>query len=118
MKMFLVKMVGNGAIVAGLLILLGDASFIGALGAAVGLTVIAYLLGDLVVLPKTNNFIATGVDAVLAFVLLWGLSSNAGWNNSLGELLVITLALGVFEYAFHEMLYRTDYFRGNRKIRI
>ncbi|WP_054955557.1 DUF2512 family protein [Paenibacillus dakarensis] len=116
MKMFLVKMLGNGAIVVGLLMLLGDASFIGALGTALALTVIAYLLGDLVVLPKTNNMIATAVDAVLAFVLLWGVSSNADWNISMGDLLIITLALGVFEYIFHEMLYRTDYHRGKRKI--
>lgn len=118
MKMFLIKMLGNGAIVIGLLMLLGDASFIGALGAALVLTIIAYLLGDLVILPKTNNLMATAVDGVLAYVLLWGISSNAQWNHSLVDLLIITLALGVFEYFFHSMLYRTDYFRGERKIRL
>lgn len=118
MKMFLVKMVGNGAIVVGLLMLLGDASFIGALGAALALTIIAYLLGDMVILQKTNNITATAVDAVLAFVLLWGISTNAEWNISVGDLLIITAALGVFEYIFHEMLYRMGYFEGDRKINI
>ncbi|KKO53647.1 DUF2512 family protein [Paenibacillus sp. DMB20] len=116
--MFLIKMIGNGVIVVGLLMLLGDATWIGALGTALALTVIAYMFGDLVVLPLTNNWIATAVDGVLAFILLWGISGTALWNHSLGDILVITLVLGMFEYFFHSMLYRTDYFRGERKIRI
>lgn len=118
MKMFLVKMLGNGAIIIGLLMLLGDATFIGALSTALTLTVISYLLGDLVVLPKTNNIIATAADAVIAFILLWGISSYSNWDHSIGDLLVITAVLGVFEYIFHSMLYRTDYFQGPRKIKL
>lgn len=111
-------MIGNGVIVVGLLLLLGNATWMGSLGTALALTVVAYLLGDLVVLPKTNNWVATAVDGVLAFILLWGISRASLWNHSLGDILVITLVLGMFEYFFHSMLYRTDYFRGDRKIRI
>lgn len=114
-KMFLIKLLGNGVIVVGLLMLLGDASFIGALGTALALSVIAYLLGDLFVLPKTNNMIATAVDAVLAFVMLWAISSNADWNHSMVDLLIITVVLGMFEYVFHTMLYRTDDFKRTDK---
>lgn len=115
--MFLVKLIGNGVIVAGLLMLLGGASFIGATTTALALTLIAYLLGDLIILPKTNNAVATAADAFLAFMLLWGISRTSGWEISIAELILIVAVLGVFEYIFHTMLYRTGYFSGARKIR-
>lgn len=33
------------------------------------------------------------------------------------ELILIVAVLGVFEFIFHTMLYRTGYFSGARKIR-
>lgn len=100
MKMFLIKMIGNGVIVVSLLMLLGNATWMGSLGTALALTVVAYLLGDLVVLPKTNNWVVTAVDGVLTFLLLWGISRIALWNHSLGDILVIMLVLGMFRYFF------------------
>ncbi len=73
---------------------------------AVVLTVVAYLLGDLMVLPRYGNTTATVLDAVLAAVVI-GLSdwmingfvtlTPAGWVLFLG-----ILAIG--EWFFHKYL--------------
>ena len=55
------------------------------------LGVISYLLGDLYVLPRWNNMIATLADFGLAFLVIWLM----GMPLSLG----IVMAIG--EYCFH-----------------
>jgi hypothetical protein len=109
MNKLLLKIVGNGIVVVGLLMLFTEGSFIGALAAAVALSIIAYLLGDQMVLRKTNNGVATVADAVLAAIYLWAVVDFANWSLSLGELLTIVIVLGAFEYFFHSLLLKDNH---------
>jgi len=94
----------NGIIVIPLLMWFTEATFLGALLAAVVLCAIAYLVGDQIILRMSNNSIATIADAVLTFVYLWIVSTLADWSLSFTELLVITAAVAVVEIIFHRQL--------------
>ncbi|MEF2966005.1 DUF2512 family protein [Paenibacillus sp. M1] len=117
MDKILVKLLGNGVIVMAMLLMLSNASFIGSLLTAIALTAVAYLFGDLFVLPRTSNIVATLTDAVLAFALIWAISANAGWTMSLGEILSTVIILGVFEYALHSWMLR-DGIRRDPSVRV
>lgn len=114
MDKLLIKFVANGAIVVILLMMLSEATFLESLITAVVLSLIAWFLGDQMILRKTNNWVATVSDAVLAFVVLWAAAAVADWNDlTFGDMLVVVAVLGVFEYFFHQYLLRDkDYQRG------
>jgi hypothetical protein len=70
------------------------------------LTVVAYLLGDLVILRRTTNIIATIADFGLAFVLLWLVGTymiNGGVNWFMASL-VSAIVIGVLEAVFHRLV--------------
>ncbi|MUG88897.1 DUF2512 family protein [Paenibacillus timonensis] len=113
MDKFLVKLLGNGIILIAMLMILSNALFISALLTALALSILAYLFGDLFVLPRTNNSIATLVDALLIFVFLWAIAANAEWTLSFGEMLTITLMVGVFEWFLHGWLLRDGIHRDS-----
>ncbi|WP_334072802.1 MULTISPECIES: DUF2512 family protein [Paenibacillus] len=117
MDKILVKLLGNGVIVVAMLMVLSNASFIGSLLTALALSALAYLLGDLFVLPRTNNIVATLCDFVLAFAFIWAISANADWTLSMGEIFSIALVLGLFEYAFHIWLLK-DGIRRDENVRV
>jgi hypothetical protein len=106
MEKLIVKLLVHGVMITALLVALSDATIGAALMAALGIGIVAYLLGDLLILPKTNNIIATVSDAVLVFLMLWVIGETAGWTLSFGDMLIITLLAGVFEYFFHIWLLR------------
>ena len=97
----LVKMIASAAVVVGLTMWFGDASFLSALLIAVLLGAIAYVLGDMMVLPAAGNIAATVGDAALSYLILWGASSLLDWNLSYFEIFVVAFILGVFEFFFH-----------------
>ncbi|UQZ33314.1 hypothetical protein C2I18_06920 [Paenibacillus sp. PK3_47] len=106
MEKLIVKLLVHGVMITALLVALSNATVGYALLAALGIGIVAYLLGDLVILPKTNNIIATVSDAVLVFLSLWVIREAAEWTLSFGDMLIITLLAGVFEYFFHIWLLR------------
>ncbi|WP_458120624.1 DUF2512 family protein [Paenibacillus sp. Z6-24] len=106
MDKILTKLVVNGVVVIASLMLLSNAGFWGSLVTAVVLGALAYVIGDMLVLPATNNTIATVCDAVLAYLVLWAASAMAGWTMSFVDLLVPVVIVGVFEYVFHMWLLR------------
>ncbi|WCK52685.1 YndM family protein [Aneurinibacillus sp. Ricciae_BoGa-3] len=69
------------------------------------LTVVAYLLGDLFVLPKSGNMMATASDFILAFIAVWAMGR---WLGGPGQYIVpalisaIVIATG--EWFFHRYL--------------
>ncbi|MBS4172278.1 YndM family protein [Bacillus sp. FJAT-49736] len=65
---------------------------------------ISYIIGDLIVLPKSNNVVATAVDLGIAFSVIWGLNAySLNYHNTLlyFSSLIGALAITVFEYFFH-----------------
>jgi len=104
MGKFLLKALLNGVIVVPLLLWFGTVSFWEAVAAAAVLTVIAYFLGDRIILPATNNLTATIADFGLAYVYVWMVGSFLNWNVSLGETFWIALGVAAVELLFHAML--------------
>ena len=98
---FVIKWVLNGIIVTSLLMWYGDVGFWPAFIAASLLTVIAYLLGDQVLLRNTNNIVATISDFLLAAVYLGVVEYFYDWGLSFGEIGVISALVAVAEWVYH-----------------
>lgn len=110
----LVKAVINGIILVPFLIWFSGASLLGSMLAAVGLTIIAYLVGDQLILRATNNVIATVADAFLAFVYLWMVASFFHWTLRPGSLLFTIVALAIGELFYHGFLQLYDRTRARQ----
>ncbi|MCD9023296.1 DUF2512 family protein [Cohnella silvisoli] len=65
---FVMKWILDGAVVVLLLMYFADVPFIEAVIAVTALTIIAYGVGDQVILRSTNNAVATLADGVLGFL--------------------------------------------------
>lgn len=80
-----------------------DMSFSNVFLISLVLGISAYLIGDLFILSRTNNTIATIADMGLAFAIIWVMGSNLTYGNSLFfPSLISAICLGVFEYFFHK----------------
>jgi len=63
----------------------------------------SYVIGDLFLLPKTNNTIATLADFGLAFMIIWILGESLTYGESLLMASLISAAgIALFEYFFHK----------------
>ncbi|NGQ93805.1 DUF2512 family protein [Brevibacillus sp. SYP-B805] len=77
-----------------------------AVWAFLGLSLFSYLVGDRVILPKTNNTFASFADFLLSFSLLWTASIVFLQTFSLSGLFLTSFALSVVEYLYHSYLLR------------
>lgn len=111
MGKFFVKLIVNGVIVAPLLYWFTEADIGSAIVAAAALCLVAYVIGDQIILRATNNTIATIADAVLAFLFLWAAAYVMDWSLSWSELLVIVVLLGAAEIFIHRLM-RMDDWKG------
>ncbi len=74
---------------------------------ALTVTIIAYLIGDLFILAKSNNTVATLSDAGLAFITIWAF--NFIYRNariSLTDALIAAVVLAVGEWIYHKYVRR------------
>ncbi|MFB4323701.1 DUF2512 family protein [Priestia sp. BR_2] len=106
MDKVLVKLFVHGAMITAIIVGLSNATFASAAIAALGIGVASYLVGDLLILPRTNNMVATIADAGLVLVLLWLISELANWTLEFPVILLIVVLAGIFEYFFHIWLLR------------
>ena len=89
------------------LLLLSDLSFGRILFLSIIITVISYLIGDMVLLPATNNAVATIADMVLNTIVIY--LFNFIWNiNSITFItaLLSGILLGIGEFYFHKIIDR------------
>ncbi|MED1436560.1 YndM family protein [Bacillus mycoides] len=85
------------------------------------ITGVAYLIGDLFILPKYGNMVATIADFGLSFVGIWALTyllTNININRNIGaSAFFATLLIGVAEIFFHiymkKVVLHTD--KGSRE---
>jgi thiamine transporter ThiT len=85
--------------------LMYDMSFTNVLLISLVLGLASYVIGDLFLLPKTNNTIATLADFGLAFMIIWILGESLTYGESLLVPALISAAgLAVFEYFFHKYI--------------
>lgn len=76
---------------------------------AVALTVIAYVIADLGVLPNFGHWTAVVVDAILAFLTIWAAQFVVrAMTISFTAAAVTAVIIGVGEYFFHSWLQRAN----------
>jgi membrane protein HdeD len=100
----LVKLLLNGILAVPLLMWFCEAGFVEAALISIVLSAIAYVAGDRMILPLTNNTIATISDFLLAFIVLWTVGSVMDWTLSFGEIAIISLAVAAVEVWYHHYL--------------
>jgi hypothetical protein len=105
---FVIKALLNSLVVVPLLLWFTEASFAAAVVTSLLLSIVAYFIGDQMILRFTSNAIATLADAVLAFAFLWMAADMQGWSLSMSELISIVILLGFVEYLLHSWLIRDD----------
>jgi hypothetical protein len=114
-KALLIKFIMILAVLWIVFTLMFDAEFSDTLLMSVALTIVAYVIGDLLILSKAGdrnksdgdfkkrNTIATISDAILTFIVLWALGEallNPDDNVVMASL-ISTVVIGIGEWFFH-----------------
>jgi hypothetical protein len=98
------------SILAVLFIILGifyDMSFGNVLWISVVLTLVSYLIGDLLIFRRTNNTMATISDFAIAFLVIWLMGENLTYGDSLiMPALIAAAGIALFETFFHKYVAR------------
>lgn len=69
------------------------------------LGVVSYLIGDLLILPRTNNSIATAADFGLSLFVIWIMSMALTTGGNLFMMsLIAAVGTTIFEYFFHKLM--------------
>ncbi|WP_449621442.1 YndM family protein [Robertmurraya sp. Marseille-Q9965] len=69
------------------------------------LGIVAYLIGDLGVLPRTSNIVATLADFALALLVVWLMISWLTASTTAFTMALITaIGVAIVEYFFHKYL--------------
>jgi hypothetical protein len=85
--------------------LMYDMSFTNVFLISLVLGLASYVIGDLFLLPKTNNTIATMADFGLAFMIIWLLGESLTYGESLLlPSLIAAAGVALFEYFFHKYM--------------
>lgn len=104
-KAIAIKFIATLALLYIILGLFAGMSFGNVLLITIVLGVIAYIIGDLAILSRTNNSIATVADFGLAFLVIWLMSDTLTVGDNLFTTsLLAALAVAVFEYFFHKYM--------------
>lgn len=87
------------------LLLFGNFNFTNILWISLAITLISYIIGDNILLPATNNTVATIADVILALVTIYLV--NYLWIKNrfpFFAALVAAVALGIGEWFFHKLI--------------
>lgn len=106
LKMLLNKMMFGGIVVWIILALLGGVNWLAALLISVGLVVMSYVIGDLLLLPQAGNLVSTIADGGLAYLYFWSLNLFGIQVNAIAVLLSVVSVLVVEGLIFHPYLKR------------
>lgn len=93
------KSIANGIPAILILTLFGGVDLIAAILLALALTAIAYLLGDMLILPAAGNIVAATADAGLAILFLWFIRSLGVFIEP-AAIMWTGIALGLVEGLF------------------
>lgn len=103
-----IKFIMTAIVLEIVLLLFSDLSFLNILGLSLILTLIAYIIGDMVILPITNNAVATVVDIglTLAIIYLFNYLWNTG-NIPFFSAIIAGAMIGGGEWFFHKIVDRS-----------
>ncbi|AAU21871.1 DUF2512 family protein [Bacillus licheniformis] len=93
-------------------------SFENTLFITIVLGAVSYLLGDLFILPKTNNITATLADLGVAFLVVWlmALAMGTAANTAALAAFFAAVAMAIGEYIFHFYLMNKGLGSPNRRM--
>jgi hypothetical protein len=103
----LIKFVMTAFVLEIVLLLLTDLTFGSILWISLVLTVVAYIIGDNIILPAINNMVATIADIGLAVIVIY--LFNYVWDTTdipFLSALVAAAVIGVGEWFFHKFIDR------------
>ncbi|MDN4074374.1 YndM family protein [Fictibacillus terranigra] len=107
LRALLIKFIASFAILYIVLGFVDDVSFRDIFTISLVLTVVAYALGDLTILPRTNNTVATVSDFVLAFAVIWSMSETMTYQeNTFFNSFIASLGIAIVEYFYHKYVSR------------
>ncbi|WP_158553365.1 YndM family protein [Peribacillus saganii] len=73
------------------------------------LTLAGYIIGDLLILPRTNNSVASAADFGLSFLVIMWLSSIITYEDDLlTASLISAIAVTLMEFLYHKFVARID----------
>ena len=104
----LLKFIITAVVLELILLNLTALSFGSILVIALTVTVLAYLIGDMAILPRSNNTVSTIADIGLSFVTI--LLFNyifPGAAISFFDALIASIGIGVGEWIFHKFVSRS-----------
>lgn len=82
---------------------------------AVSLNAVAYIIGDLIILPRTNNYIATLADFGISLIMIWSLVSGmTAVENPVYITLIAATLIAMAEYFFHRYVAKNTFPRRFR----
>lgn len=101
----LIKLIANGMIgIPGLW--WSGTSLAFAVITSVLVSLLAYALGDALILPATNNTFATTFDFLFVFALFWAACALFQQPHQLSGILLTSFLVGVVEFFYHAYLLR------------
>jgi uncharacterized membrane protein len=106
-KALLIKFILAAVVLEVDLLLFSDLNFIQILFLALLIAVASYIVGDLVILPATNNIIATISDVVLSLIIVF--IFNIIWNRvniPFFSAVIAAVVIGITEWFFHKAIDR------------
>ncbi|WP_085992265.1 YndM family protein [Oceanobacillus senegalensis] len=104
-KALLIKFIGSLALLYIILGVMYEMTFGEVLILSAVLGVVAYVIGDMLILPRTNNAVATTADFGLAWILIyWFLNGMTFDVNAFTASLPAALGVSLFELFFHRYL--------------
>lgn len=112
MVKFAAKLMLIGAVVSLLLYAYSSITFGAALVTALVFAVVAWLVGDQLVLRTTSNATSAAVDGLMCLAYLWIVGSILSLDLNFGEMLLISAIVGVVEYFFHRYALKPDRVTG------
>jgi hypothetical protein len=98
----LIKYIMIVVIIGAVLGSLTDLTFSDILYISLALTIISYIIGDLLILSVTNNTVATIADVILALAVIYLFNFILINDISLGDAFIAALILGVGEWFYHK----------------
>ena|SRR5699024_561053 len=104
-KAILIKTVALSLICWIVLTMFNEISTMHSIIAACIVSLVIYVMGDLVILRKFGNFAATLADMGTAFLILWIYLTVVGYDSVIIESFLATFLIGIFEVGFHRYLF-------------
>ncbi|TFE00657.1 YndM family protein [Jeotgalibacillus salarius] len=108
LKLFALKFIAT-LLVLGIILGAGfDVSFQNILWITIVLTAAAYVIGDLLILSKSNNVVATTADFIMSFAVIYFMTDALTVGDDVFIATSISaISLTVFEYFFHQSVARS-----------